>query len=173
MQISMKKGERQRPSWDEEFMFSAISWAAKSSCAHFQTGAVIVKENRAISSGYNGAPPGIENCLKVGCRKDREHVDFKEKGRGVCRGNHAEINAMNQIARADLKGTSLYTVYYPCSGCAKAIVGNGIREVIYSKIYEEPDCLTEELFKEAGIKMRRLDIDIEKYFNIIRAVYKK
>ena len=168
-----KEGKRERPSWDESFMFAALSSAAKSSCVHIQTGAVIVKEKRAIASGYNGAPPGIENCLEVGCRKDREKVKFDDKGKGICRGVHAEINAINQVSRWDLKNTSLYTVYYPCSGCAKAIVGSGISEVIYSLVYKEPDSLTKELFKEAGVKLRKFEVDIEKYFDMIRKIYKK
>src|SRR3989338_3823814 len=99
--------KKQRSSWNEYFMFSALSIAARSSCLYLQTGAVIVKDKRIIASGYNGAPPGIKNCLEVGCRKKREGINFEDKEKNVCRGIHAEINAMNQIAREDLKNTSL------------------------------------------------------------------
>jgi len=64
----------------------------------------------------------------------------------------------------------MYTLYYPCSACAKAIVGNQISEVIYSKIYQEPDSLTLELFSEAGVKLKQLDLDINKYLKIIRCI---
>jgi dCMP deaminase len=164
--------KRQRPDWDEFFMFKALWAATRSSCKYLQTGAVIVKDKRVISTGYNGAPPNIENCLKRGCRKDEEGVDFDDKGKAVCRGVHAEKNAMDQIARQDLIGAKMYTLYFPCSSCAKEIVGNGIDEVIYSKIYQEPDSLTNELFSEAGIKLRKLDLDIEEYFKMIRNVNK-
>ncbi len=83
---------RERPNWDEFFMFSALWAAARSSCLYLQTGAVIVKDKRIIASGYNGAPPGVRNCLEVGCRKDREGVDFTDKGKAVCRGVHAEVS---------------------------------------------------------------------------------
>jgi len=169
--MAVKKAVRERPSWSESYMFSALGAAWRSSCLYLQTGAVIVKDKRIIASGYNGAPPGIENCLEVGCRKDREHVDFDDKGKGVCRGIHAEINAMSQISREDLKGTTLYSLYYPCSACAKEIVGNGIDSVFYSKVYSEPDSLTKELFAEAGVKLRQLSMDTEKCFEMIRGVY--
>jgi dCMP deaminase len=165
--------KRQRPSWDEFFMFKALWAARRSSCHYLQTGAVIVKDKRVIATGYNGAPPGIENCLEKGCRKDEKGVDFDDKGKGICRGVHAEINAMNQIARQDLIGTKIYTLYFPCSACAKAIVGNGLKEVIYSKIYQEPNSLTNELFSEAGVKLRKFDLDIEKYFKMIMKVDKQ
>ena len=86
---------------------------------------------------------------------------------GVCRGVHAEINAMNQIARQELKGSSMYSLYFPCSGCAKAIVGNGLSELIYCKIYEEPESLTQELFEEAKINLRKLTLNPEEYFKVM------
>lgn len=159
-----------RPSWDEAFMFSALWIAARSSCNHLQAGTVIVKDKRIISSGYNGAPPDIKNCLEVGCRKEKEGVSFEDKDKGVCRGVHAEINAMNQVARENLKGTTLYTLYFPCSACAKAIVSSGIKEIVYSKVYSEPTSLTKELFQEAGIKLRQLNIDLDKNFSMIREI---
>jgi len=169
----MKKGVRKRPSWDESFMLSALWAAARSSCIKMQTGAVIVKDKRIIASGYNGAPPNIKNCLEVGCRKDEYGIKFCEKGRGVCRGIHAEVNAMNQIARENLKGASLYTLCFPCSGCAKGIVGNGMKEVVYCNHYEENDSLTKELFDESKTVLRKLDLDIEKCFRMMKKIYKK
>lgn len=160
-----------RPSWDELFMYEAYTAATRSSCKNFHTGAIIVKERRIISSGYNGAPPGIENCLQRGCRKEEEGIDFQTKGTGTCRGTHAEMNAMNQIARKDLEGTTMYTVYLPCSSCAKAIAGDKIREVVYSQVYDEPDLLTKEMFAEAGVKLRQFKcLDLEKQFQRMRNI---
>lgn len=164
--------KRERPSWDESFMFSALWAATRSSCRHLQTGAVIVKDKRIIASGYNGAPQNTENCLERGCRKDEYGVGFDEKGKGVCRGLHAEVNAMGQISRWDLAKTTLYTLYFPCSSCAKSIVGSNIGEVVYAEMYGEQDSLTKELFSEAGVKLRQLELDIEKYFRMIKGVYK-
>ncbi len=164
--------DRKRPSWDERFMFEALWAATRSSCLQLQTGAVIVKDKRAIASGYNGAAPGIKSSLELGsCRKEEHGIDFDDKGKSVCRGTHAEINAMSQIARQDLLGTSLYTLIFPCSSCAKAIVGNGISEVFYSRHYGEPDSLTNEQFEEAKIDVRKLEIDIDRSFEMIRRIY--
>ncbi len=154
-----------RPTWEQSFMFSAYSAAARSSCKYLKTGAVIVKDKRIIAMGYNGAPPGIKNCLEVGCRKDQKKIKWEERHTGNCRGAHAEINAMSQIARKDLKSTTMFTIFYPCSACAKSIVGNGISEVVFSKIYKEPDSLTKELFSEAGIKLRQMQINIKNQCN--------
>ncbi len=165
--------KRKRPDWDEFFMFKALWAATRSSCNYLQTGAVIVKDKRIIATGYNGAPPGIENCLERGCRKDEQGVEFNDKGKAVCRGVHAEINAMNQIARQDLIDTKIYTLYFPCSSCAKAIAGNGLKEVIYSEVYQEPDSLTTEIFTESGVKLRKFHLNIEKNFQMIRKIAKK
>lgn len=166
----MKKEIKERPDWDEFYMFAAYDAATRSSCKYLNTGAVIVKDKRIIASGYNGAPPGIENCLEIGCRKDREKIKFDEKGTSTCRGIHAEVNAKDQVARKDLKGTTLYTLFFPCSSCAKEIVGNGIKEVVYTKKYSEPDSLTNELFNEANVKLRKLEIDIGDQFQRIKRI---
>ncbi len=165
-----KETKRERPSWDESFMFAALISATRSSCIHLQTGAVIVKDKRIIASGYNGAPPGIVNCLERGCRKDREGVNFEDKDKSVCRGMHAEVNALNQIARENLKGATLYSFYFPCSSCAKAIVSSGISEVVFCKIYKEPDSLTKELFSEGGVKLRQIKINVDRFFNMIKNI---
>ena len=156
-----------RPSWDESFMFAAHSFATRSSCLDVKTATLIVKDKRIIASGYSGAPPCITTCLERGCRKKSLGIKFNEKGAGQCRGVHAEINAISQIPREDLKGTTMYTLVFPCSHCAKAIVANGISEIVFSKIYKEPDSLTKELFAEAGIKIRQLKIDLKKQCNRI------
>ena len=154
-----------RPNWDEFFMGAALLAASRASCKYLHTGATIARDKRILSTGYNGAPPGITNCIDIGCRKEREGIGFEEKGKAVCRGIHAEINALSQIARQDLKGAQMYTIYLPCSACAKAIAGSGINEVIYLKMYDEPDSLTREIFAESGIKLRKLDINFDKIFN--------
>jgi dCMP deaminase len=154
-------------------MFQALWNATRSSCLHFQTGAVVVKDKRAIAEGYNGAPPRIKNCLERGCRKDDLGVRFDDKGKGVCRGVHAEVNAMNLIARDDLKGSSIYCLHLPCSACAKAIEANGIIEVVYDLVYEEPDSLTKEIFAESGIKLRKFELDLPGDFAMMQDIYRR
>jgi dCMP deaminase len=162
--------KRGRPSWDEYFMFNAFWIATRSSCCKLHTGTIIEKDKRIISAGYNGAPPGIVSCLERGCRKDEYKIDFNDKGRNACRGIHAEINALSQISRQELQGSTLYSVFFPCTPCAKAIVGNGIKRVVYNKIYEEEGSLAQELFHEKGIVVEKLDFDIEKYFDFINKI---
>ena len=164
--------KRIRPTWDELFMFSAYLIAARSSCMHLQTGCVIVKDKRILASGYNGAPPGIKNCLEQGCRKDRENIDFFTKGTSACRGIHAEINTLSQIHRQGLKGATLYTLTFPCNDCAKAIIANGILEVVYIKHYKEPDSLVISLFEEAGVKLIKLSLDMNKIIEMIKEIEK-
>jgi len=145
--------EKDRPSWDEYFMLNALLISTRASCLHLKNGAVIVnKDKRIIAAGYNGAPSGIKNCLEVGCNKNKFGVSFEEKGKGLCRGNHAEYNALSQVGRDELKGTSIYTLYYPCSACAKQIIGSGIRRVVYANEYEEQNSIVKQLFREAGME---------------------
>ena len=160
----------ERPSWEESFMASAYLAAARSSCNHLHTGVAVVIDKRVIATGYNGAPPGIENCLDRGCRKDEKAVEFDVKGTGTCRGTHAEINAMSQIPRNQLIGTTIYTVYFPCSACAKAITGNGIGAVVYDKTYKGEEELAREIFAEAGIRLRRLELDVDRIALMIKRV---
>ncbi len=162
---------KDRPSWNEIFMQSAYEAATRASCIDLKTGAVIVKDKRVRASGYNGAPSKIENCLERGCRKLELRIELNHKGTGNCRGAHAEVNAMSQLAREDLIGSSLYSVFFPCSDCAKKIVGNGIIEVYYSMIYQEPDSLTNELFQEKGIKLKYLDLDVPHQFIRLMRIY--
>ncbi len=154
-----------RPNWDEYFMFTAFNTSLRSSCMYIHTGAVIVQDKRIIATGYNGAPPNIENCLEKGCRKDRVGIKQEQKGTGNCRGEHAERNAILQIARKDLEGATMYSVLFPCSDCAKMIVGSGIRKVFYSNIYKEPDSLTQELFSEGGVALKELKLNVQDYYN--------
>jgi|TARA_Y100000034_G_scaffold59011_1_gene71830 dCMP deaminase len=165
--------KRVRPTWDERFMFEALWAATRSSCLKLHTGAVVVQDKRSIASGYNGAAPGIESSLELGyCSKDRAGIDFDDKGKGVCIGTHAEINAMSQIGRKDLIGASLYTLCFPCSPCAKQIAGNGIREVYFSAHYGEPNLLVYKMFKQAGIEITQLEIDVNRSFEIIKGIWR-
>lgn len=162
----MKQKVIHRPSWDEYFMAIAYLTATRSSCLHLNTGVVITKNKRIISTGYNGAPTGIKSSLEHGfCNKEKHGIDFHTKGSGLCRGLHAEINAMNQTSMEALKESTMYTLYHPCTPCAKSIIGNNIKKVIYSKIYKEEDSLAKELFNEKGVKVIQMDLDIDKIYN--------
>jgi dCMP deaminase len=164
------RNDSDRPTWDESFMLAAYHAATRSSCHHIYAGAVVVKDKRVIASGYNGAPTDIKNCLEVGCRKDELGIQQNNRGTGNCRGAHAERNAMDQIARPDLIGCNLYTVTFPCSDCAKSIVGNQIARVHYSISYHEQDSLTKGLFEEAKIELIHLPVNLEKYYLTLKRI---
>ncbi|MCX8158813.1 MAG: deaminase [Candidatus Pacearchaeota archaeon] len=151
----MNEWKNKRLLWDEFFMFHALLASFRSSCLHLHNGAVIIMNKRIIASGYNGAPPGIQNCLKRGCRKEEQKIEFQEKDRGVCRGTHAEMNALSQISRWNLEhNPAIYTIYEPCNSCLKAILGSGIGRIIYLIEYsekKEAKNLKEELIMESGM----------------------
>lgn len=171
MSVKRKNWQNERLNWDEKHMLAALSAASRSSCHYLNTGAVLVKNKRIIAEGYNGAPEGIANCLENGCRKEKYGINFETKGTGNCRGIHAEVNALEEIAKKDALDSILYSVYYPCSECAKIIVNKGVKEVVYLKIYKEPDSLTKELFEEKKIKVRKLELDIERCVRVLKETY--
>jgi dCMP deaminase len=159
--------KEERLTWDEKHMLAAITIASRSSCEVLHTGAVVIKNKRVIAEGYNGAPEGIENCLNNGCRKRKHGVDFETKGTGNCIALHAEINALSEVSKERAHGAALYTVYYPCADCAKEIVNSGIQEIVYLKEYREPSVLAKELFEARNIKVRKLELNLERCFRVL------
>jgi len=162
---------KERPSWDDYFMTVALAVASRASCIKIHCGAVIVKENRIISTGYNGNPKGIESCFEIGaCRKDIKGVDWNEKNTGNCFAVHAEVNAIIYASRKEMEGATLYSVLYPCADCAKAIVGAGVKEVVYLRYYKEKNSQTKEIFDKAGIKVRQLEFEHDKIFDLLKFI---
>ncbi len=144
-----------RPSWDEYFLSIARLVASRSTCLRRQVGAVVVKDQRILATGYNGAPAGLKHCEEVGCLRERLGIPSGER-QELCRGIHAEQNALVQAATsgADIKGATIYCTTQPCILCTKLIIGAGITRVVVAEGY--PDSLARDLLKEAGIPMERL-----------------
>ncbi len=142
----------ERPSWDDYFMKIAEVVSTRSTCLRRQVGAVVVKEKRILSTGYNGAPKGVKHCLEVGCLREELNVPSGEKHE-LCRGLHAEQNAVIQAALhgVPIDGATLYTTHKPCSLCAKILINAGVKEIHYLAGYT--DKLADEMLKEAGIKV--------------------
>ena len=142
-----------RPTWDEYFMEMAQLVSSRSTCLRRRVGAVIVKEKRVLSTGYNGSPKGTKHCEELGCIRVRMNVPSGTRHE-LCRGVHAEQNAVTQAAYfgVSVDGATIYTTTYPCSMCAKILINAGIREIVYSEGYA--DDLSKELLEEAGIKIR-------------------
>lgn len=143
----------ERPSNDEYFMEMAQLVSSRSTCLRRKVGAVIVKEKRVLSTGYNGAPKGTEHCEQTGCIRVQLNVPSGTRHE-LCRGVHAEQNAVTQAAYfgVSVNGASIYTTTYPCSMCAKILINAGIKEIVYSEGYA--DDLSKKLLDEADITIR-------------------
>lgn len=126
-----------RPDWDTYYLGIAEAVAARADCTRRTIGAIIVKGDRIVSTGYNGAPSGKPGCLTAGAcprgRMDKMEVapgSSYDTGSGACIALHAEQNA---ILRAGLecRGSVLYITDEPCDGCARLIEGSGISRVVF------------------------------------------
>ena len=140
----------QRPSWDEYFMEMAELARKRSTCLRRHVGAVIVKDNRVIATGYNGVPRGIRHCEETGCLRQQLNVP-SGKMHELCRGLHAEQNAIIQAAcmGSSIEGGTLYCTTQPCVICTKMIINAGIKRVVIKESY--PDALAQEMAAEAGL----------------------
>ena len=132
------------------------TWA---SCyqAERKIGAVIVKNKRIMTTGYNGAPSGIESCKTKGkCLRRELDVPSGTKLE-LCYAVHAEQNAIAQAAKLGIsvEGGTLYCTHQPCVICCKMIINAGIRRVVYK--YGYPDEFSLKLFDEAGIIIEQID----------------
>ncbi len=145
-------GQRTRPSWETYFMDIATLVAKRSTCLRRSVGAVIVKDKRILSTGYNGAPSGLKHCLDIGCLREQLSIPSGERHE-LCRGIHAEQNAIIQAAfhGVSIKGATLFCTNQPCSICTKMIINAGIKKVYYRSGYA--DTMSREMLKEAGVEL--------------------
>ncbi|MBU0677653.1 MAG: cytidine/deoxycytidylate deaminase family protein [Verrucomicrobia bacterium] len=144
-----------RPDWDTYFIDIAHVVAKRSNCSRRHVAALIVKERRIISTGYNGTPKGIRNCFEGGCPRCAGDAE-SGASLGECICAHAEENAIVQAAYhgISVRGGVLYSTISPCLMCAKMIINAGIAEVIYEDEYHFSE-RTRALFEEAGVKCRQ------------------
>ncbi len=142
-----------RPSWDEYFMSVARTVATRSNCVKRKVAALVVKDKRIISTGYNGTPRGVKNCNEGGCLRCNS---FEKSGTKLeeCVCSHGEENAIVQASYHGVKlsGSTLYTTYCPCLLCAKMIINAGIEKVVYNAEYELNDT-AKKILAEAGIEL--------------------
>ncbi len=142
--------------WDKRFMELTEQVGTWASCFRRKVGAVIVRDNRVMATGYNGAPQGIASCVERGeCLREKMNIESGTHAE-LCYAAHAEQNALIQAARygINIDGSTLYCTHQPCVICAKMIINAGIRRVVYKEGY--PDAFSLQLFAEAHT-------DIEKY----------
>jgi dCMP deaminase len=147
-----------RPGWDQYFMDIAKVTAARSNCMKRKVAALIVRDRRIVSTGYNGTPRGTKNCNEGGCPRCNS-LAVSGTNLSECLCSHGEENAIVQAAYhgVGLANATIYSTLAPCLMCAKMIINSGISEVVYNKDY----VLNEHafsLFKQAGVKVRKLDV---------------
>jgi dCMP deaminase len=147
----------QRPSWDEYFLGICDFVARRSTCLRRQVGAILVRDKRILTTGYNGAPRGLKHCLELGgCQRERMGVPSGQRHE-LCRALHAEQNAIIQAALHGVQttGATLYSTTQPCVLCAKMLINAGIERVVYRGPY--PDDLAMAMLREAGVEVVRWD----------------
>lgn len=146
-----------RKSWDEYFMEIAEIVKTRSTCLRRQVGAVIVKDNRIITTGYNGAPSGLKHCTEIGgCERARLNIPSGQRHE-LCRALHAEQNAIIQAAKIGVstEGATIYITLQPCVICAKMLVNAGIKRIVFKGEY--PDALSRAILEEAAIELVVMD----------------
>ncbi len=146
-----------RKSKDVYFSEIADLVSSRSTCIRNQVGAVIVKDSKILSTGYNGAPKKLQHCEDVGCIRDELGVKPGTRHE-LCRGLHAEQNAIIQAAfhGVSVNGATIFCTTRPCSICTKMLINAGIHEITYIEEYE--DELAAQIVNEAGLKIRRVEI---------------
>ena len=145
--------------WDKRFMEMAFVVSSWSSCfqENRQVGAVITRDKRILTTGYNGAGSGIQSCKERGeCLRRKLNIASGTRAE-VCYAVHAEQNAIIQAAKLGLSvdGATLYCTHQPCVICAKMIINSGIKRVVYKEGY--PDEFSLEMFKQAGVLLEKYD----------------
>ncbi|MFH1855977.1 MAG: cytidine/deoxycytidylate deaminase family protein [Candidatus Omnitrophota bacterium] len=151
-----KHNTKQRISWDEYFFQIAQLAAKRSTCLKNKQGAVIVKDKRILTTGYNGAPVKSPHCLETGCLRDEEGLKNNTEKLEVCRGLDAIQNAIIQavICGVSIKDSVLYTTCIPSIMSAKIIINAGIKEIFTAE--KKLAKLANELLRQSKIKIRKI-----------------
>ena len=122
-----------RPSWDEYYLNIAKAVSMRGDCIRRQHGAIIVKDHKIVSTGYNGTPAGDErSCLTTGqCPRNLDpNAQHGQGSYDLCWSTHAEANALLRASWNELNGSTIYITGEPCGGCAKLIRSAGIERVV-------------------------------------------
>ena len=127
-----------RPNWNQYFMEMAELAAKRSTCLRRKVGAVLVKDKRVLSTGYNGAPKGLKHCEETGCLREQKNVPSGQRHE-ICRGVHAEQNLIAQSALHGVKteGAVVYCTNQPCVICTKLLINAGIKKIYYKNPYND------------------------------------
>src|SRR5690625_3407403 len=139
-----------RISWEQYFMAQAHIAALRSTCTRLMVGAVIVRENRIIASGYNGSVADGAHCIDDGCYVIDGHC---------VRTVHAEANALLQCAKFGVptNETEVYVTHFPCLQCCKQLIQAGVKKIFYANDYRNHD-LAIQLFRESNIHTKQVEL---------------
>jgi dCMP deaminase len=141
-----------RPRWDDYFLTIARTVATRATCPRASVGAVLTREHRILTTGYNGAPRGVSHCLEAGCLLVHDHCQ---------RAVHAEANAIVQGALhgVSLAGATAYCTHEPCVNCTKLLISAGVERIVYETAY--PDSIASELLREAGVAVDYVPLPVD------------
>lgn len=155
-----------RPSWDEYFMDVTKAVAKRATCDRGMSGCVIARNKQILVTGYVGSPVGLPHCDEVGHQMKTTVHENNEKSKHCVRTTHAEQNAICQAAKLGISidNSTLYCQMTPCFTCAKMIINSGIKRVVCDKRYHASKD-TEDLFKKAGIELKTVKDEVQKYLN--------
>lgn len=142
-----------RPPKDEYYLRVARTVASRGTCDRLRVGAVLVRNDQILSTGYNGAPSGLEHC---------DEVDHAMRDGHCTQAVHAEVNSLVLAARHGIRveGAKCYCTHLPCWGCAKLLINAKISEVVYADEYR-PDPRVAAAFGRVGILCRRVELSGE------------
>ncbi len=146
-----------RPSWDEYFLDLADLVASRSTCLRRHVGAVLVRKERIVATGYNGAPRGSGHCLDIGCLREQMGIPSGHRYE-LCRGVHAEQNAIINAAYYGIstQDTVLYCTNQPCIICARMLINAGIIRVVHRGNFD--DDLALQFMQEAGLELVEMPV---------------
>jgi len=147
----VNQARRKMEAKDMNYMELAKVAATGSTCLRRKVGAVIVKDGKAVSYGYNGAPVGCSLCETTGCIRQKMNVPSGERHE-LCRAIHAEQKALIK-ATESVKGAELYCTTFPCVICAKLLIEAGISKIYYEEGYA--DNLSDQMLAESSVKVVR------------------
>lgn len=145
-----------RQSWDEYFLDLARATSTRATCSRRKHGAVITKDRRIVSTGYNGGPSGFGHCIDGACPRALSDApqghDYES-----CIAIHAEANALLFCGPDERDGATLYCTGAPCFGCAKLIANSGVSEVVASGGRYDGWDRVRDFLLTSGVRVRLLD----------------
>jgi len=172
IQVLKEEESGKRPNWYEYGMGFALWASGRASCRKVRAGSYCAnEEHRSLSTGYNGAASGVENCLGPnGCYKEfmtkKNYEDTMNSG--MCIGVHAEENASAYIDRSLIRSLTIFTTIFPCHTCAKNLLRYPLSKIIFKTSYDEREMLsTLDLLQKRKVEIYQLDLSPERYFDIM------